>query len=221
MKQYKIKKGLIEDIEDVIYTWEESLKIHFETNELEDVSNLEDLANRILEKVKLHRSNTCTSALAFYKLKKAFTEIGIPHELRITPSTSLINILPSIRQRRKFASQLDKKMQCETKILYPHFILTIICIFSCFAFFITICHNWQIGLVGVLLSAATMNLLFNFSVHINYTDMRALANDLTYTNYLTIRGDNTVNYPELERLIKESLANTLNIESKNLKLYSF
>lgn len=196
-----------QDIADVIQMWEQSLRIQFSYDELADVTSFRELTARILEKINLEESEVKTFDIIFDLIKGVLADIGIHDIGAITLSTSLDEIIPW-KYRKKFEYELEIKLNSKLYMFGPSCVVLFFYLFTLLVSLIILFFQWKIGLITFVLSWMIISLASNFSRKF-YTDIEDLIESLIYDYYLSVRGDNRVNYNELEILIKQSFDDLL------------
>jgi hypothetical protein len=99
-----------EDCCDLVATIEDAFGVMLNEDDLVQSTTLGKLAHRIFAKLQHPRSAKCLSALTFYRLRRAVvTLLDVPRD-RISPSTSLNELMPWLARNkrwRRIAAHLD------------------------------------------------------------------------------------------------------------------
>ena len=151
MKTYKLDRTDLENIEDLIPSIEKMYKFKFETAELSEVKNFDQLCELIIDKINLENVESCSSQQAFYKLRKYLDKENIYKKDDLTLETNLEDIFPR-KNRIRTVKQFEIKVGFKLNILAaPSYIQLCLAIrffsFDCFSFCqLEICNNWVCGL---------------------------------------------------------------------------
>lgn len=203
-----------EYILDEAFIWASGLDIQIDDAELEDIYNIKELTQLIIKKIDRESSDTDTYQLTFNKLKKAFTDIGVAGDDKITSETTLKQLMPW-RKRKKIAKALNEKLSFDVTVISSSCIFYILSIILGIGSIIMLFFDLKLGLLGIAMSGLIFYINFKLGRSLCYKNIGELTDYLVRYRYLQIRGDNTVNYPELERLIYSSFQSIENdYESK-------
>ncbi|CAM4364093.1 hypothetical protein [Flavobacterium terrigena] len=201
MKQFKLNNVDSEDIEDAIIKIEKSFNIKFEVNELSQVKTFGELSDAIIDKIQLENIESCTTQQAFYKIRKAISELFYIENIK--PETKLVEIFPR-KNRRKDIKKFEKTLGFKTDILNPKTIISITLTLFTIASLIYIFFNWKMGLLGIITSIFGLKIANIFGKEFHLKTIGELSKKITKENYLNSRRDsNSFNKKEIESIIIE------------------
>ena len=135
-------KSFGEDTCDLVSAIEESFGIRFTQDELIHAKTLGAMAHTIYIKSEHPVSRQCLSAITFYKLRCAFIELFDARRAKISPATSLYELMPWKTRNKQWRDIQD----------YLHYALPQL--------------GWPLWLLGLalLLTGSILYVLFNFKV---------------------------------------------------------
>lgn len=200
---------------------ENSYNFRFKEDELSEVVNFEGLIDVILDRIDLDNDELCTSQIAFYELRQAIARTKIYDAQRLTPETSLEELLPA-KGRRKQLKYLEQNLGYELRAISPNVILILILTFALIGSFIVLFYNLSIGLVGVLISLFFLRIVSIFGKTLNYITVRELIEDTLSVNYLRFRkGKNRINKKELRIELNKWFSRELDLTEDELNKVVF
>jgi len=196
----KVKLEDTEIIEDFLYNAEEQFNIKFTDEEAVNLHNFNDLFNKIIDKIELHDTDSCTAQQAFYKLRSSIDKLGLYEGNKLNTSTLLSDIIPS-KGRKAAVKKLENELGFDIGVFGLNSfqtdvtaILLILYIIS----FITFFFYPVIGFSGMVICHLSLYLISKCARKIQFKDMRALTEHIVRHNYLKLRRDqNSVNKQEL------------------------
>lgn len=100
MKNNKLSRYEIEDLEFALSDFEKQYGIHFNQDELNSIECVEQLTEAISNKFDYKNSDDCTSQQAFYKLRNVLNNLNIGNQ-NIHPNTELAELIPRINRIQK------------------------------------------------------------------------------------------------------------------------
>lgn len=91
-----------EDFGDILSQIETSFDIRFEDEEIQNLISIDELAEKVIAKVKYQKGFECSSQIVFYELRKLLTEKAFLDIKHLDIHTPLATIFPSNDRRRKW-----------------------------------------------------------------------------------------------------------------------
>lgn len=79
---------------ELVMTVEDTFGIKIPNNECEQIGTVQQMADAVFEKIKIHPNEKCISQIVFYRIRQAFLELG-NERLHVTPNTKIIDLLPT------------------------------------------------------------------------------------------------------------------------------
>lgn len=216
MTDYELKNIDPDDISDLLVKVEKSFDIKFGHPELMHISTFGELCDHIANKIQLDNSEDCTSQQAFYKLRDTISTILQIDKKTISTNYSLTDILPR-EIRRSRTKKIEKKLGFKLNILRPpHWVsgtLVVVLLASLVALF----FNWQIGLLGLLVSIAGLWFANNIGNELDLQTVGQVAEKMTRENYLkSRRNPKTFNKKEIEKVLTDWFSNDLDLNKSKL-----
>ncbi len=216
MTDYELKDIDSEDIEDLLVKAEASFDITFVGDELAYITTFGQLCDHITNKIQLDNSNDCTSQQAFYKLRDAIASTLQIDNKTISIDFPLVDLLPK-QARRSRTKKLERHLGFKINILRPpHWVtgtLAIILLASLVGLF----FNWQIGLLGLLVSIAGLWFANRMGVELDLQTVGQVAEKMTRENYLkSRRNSKTFNKKEIESVLTDWFSNYFDIDKRKL-----
>ena len=213
---YELKNIDSEDLEELLKKVEASFDIKFGAAELANISTFGQLCNHISNKIHLVDSDGCTSQQAFYKLRDSISSSFHIDKRSISIDTSLATILPR-QGRRLLTKQLENHLGFRLNILRPqHWIIITFVIFF-LASLLALSFNWQIGLLGVVLSISGLRLAFKMGNELDLKTVGQVAEKMTRENYLrSRRNPKSFNKNEIENVMTDLFRSNLYIDMNDL-----
>ncbi|MBF0598408.1 sulfite exporter TauE/SafE family protein [Faecalibacter rhinopitheci] len=216
----KLDQFEIENIEDVLPMFEETFKIKFENDETEKLNNFNEFSDLIISKMNLENDNLCTSQRAFYQFRNAIETEKIIARNVIKPETDLKTIFPK-RNRRKIVKQIENQLGYKIEVLAPSQITINILLFAFIISFIGLFINWQIAILGILISVLGFYLT-KFSNRLDKRTVREIIEKNTAQKYFKIRNsENSFNKNEFKDIILEWFSEKACINKEKLKNSTF
>jgi hypothetical protein len=212
----ELKEVDIEDIEDLILKVENSFRIQFEQNELQNVKTYGDLCDEILKKIDLQSVDDCTSQQAFYKLRNVITNFTESEKNEVNPKTELINLFPKknrINKIREIEKELGSKLSILSPTKYVSGIISLLMLVS----FIWIFFSWKLGFLGIGISILGFWIAQKTGNTFTIKTVGDLSEKMVKNNYLiSRRNTKTVNKNEIENVISELFSDYLYMEKPKL-----
>ena len=206
----------VEDIEDLIPEIEKMYNFTFENHELENVTNFDQFAELIIEKIDLENVESCTTQQAFYKLRKSISELGILEKNKLNTETKLKEIFPR-KNRREIVKSLEENIGFKLNIINPPLILINSLLVFGIVSFILLFIFLKIGIIGFGITILGFYLSLKFGKEIQLNSVRELVAKITTENYLNLRTEsNTINRKELKKVILEWVSENSGIKKEKL-----
>ena len=205
-----------EDINDVLIKLEKSFAIKFEIDSFKEVKSFGDICEVIQAHLNYEHKETCTKQQAFYKIRKAISQVQLIDESKIKLGSNLTDIFPR-KNRRNRIKEFKKHIGIKADILtYPDWLGTtfgIGVVLSLIAFF----FDWQIALSGVIFFIAAIKIAERLGNQLEVKTVMQLAEKLVRDHYVEIRREpGTINRNEILETIKEAFSSQLAIDKKYL-----
>src|SRR5262249_21884090 len=103
----------------LVGTIEDSFGIKFAKDDLIRANTLGTLAEIIFKKLEHPISPQCLSAITFYKLRRAFTEIFHTSRAKIAPATPLYELMPWKIRKKQWSNLQDHLNYVLPQLVWP------------------------------------------------------------------------------------------------------
>ncbi|RWU05014.1 hypothetical protein DPV69_17785 [Pedobacter chitinilyticus] len=216
MLDYTLKNIDPECIEDLLVKVEKSFDIKFVGDELIHITTFGELCDHIVNKIKLDRSDDCTSQQAFYKLRGAISStLQIDNQL-ISTTSLLADILPQ-QNRHTSIKQLESLLGFRLNILSPPFWVICVLLLLSLASFINLFFYWKMGIAGITFSIAGFWLADSMANELDLQTVGQVAEKMARENYLqSRRNPKTFNQKEVEKVLTDWFADEFGLEKEEL-----
>lgn len=216
MTDYELKNIDPDDISDLLVKVEKSFDIKLGNTELMHISTFGELCDHIANKIQLDNSDDCTSQQSFYKLRDTISTILQIDKKTISTNYSLTDLLP--RQiRRSRTKKIEKKLGFKLNILRPPHWVTGTLVVILLASLVGLFFNWQIGLLGLLVSIAGLWFANKIGNELDLQTVGQVAKKMTRENYLkSRRNPKTFNKKEIEKVLTDWFSNDLDLDKSKL-----
>ena len=200
------------EIGDVLLKIEKSFNISFTDTDLKDVKTFGALCDQVVDKVKQHHADSCTTQHAFYKLRNAINSKNPAEKFILKPQTRLADIFPR-DNRIEVVTDIENEMGFHMNLLQPKqwivwgftgILLAAIAIF----FF-----NNVVGLIGGGVAITGLILAGRFGKELKVKTLGDLSEKIAREHYLKCRRDAaTVSRAEVNEKVKAVFAEYFDIE---------
>jgi hypothetical protein len=112
-----------EDTCELVNTIEQSFGMRFTKEELAQATTIGVLARFVTEKLNYPLSQKCLSAVMFYKLRRAFVELFEIPRAKITPATSLYEVMPWTTRKKQWRTLQDRLNYVLPQLMLPRWTL--------------------------------------------------------------------------------------------------
>ncbi|MBC7557526.1 MAG: hypothetical protein H7195_11260 [Chryseobacterium sp.] len=195
------------DIEDLLTKVEKSFDIKFVDNEFVDVKTFGELSDRIIDKINLENSDSCTTQQAFYKLRKAMLKVTDYGNIK---SETLLSELFPKQNRISKIKKLEDNLGFKIGILEPKLILTLLLFLLLLSSFILIFIEWKIGIPCFILSIVGFKIINKFGKEFKLKTVGELTEKITREHYLKSRSNpKTFNRNEVEIMLAKWFSSEL------------
>jgi acyl carrier protein len=216
MTDYELKNIDPDDISDLLVKVEKSFDIKFGDTELMHISTFGELCDHIANKIQLDNSDDCTSQQAFYKLRDTISSTLQIDNKTISTNFSLADLLPR-QSRRSRTKKLEEDLGFKLNILRPPHWVTTTLIIILLASFVGLFFNWQIGLLGLVLSFTGLWLASKIGNELDLQTVGQIAEKMTRENYLkSRRNSKTFNKNEIEKILTNWFSSDLDLDKNKL-----
>ena len=190
-----------EDIEDLLVKIEYSFGIKFANNELNHIISFGQFCDCIKNKIRLEKSDSCTTQQAFYKLRNAIKTTLDINEAEINPSTKLADLLPREIRIIKIR-EIEQNIGFNISILKPPNFTVNFLATSLLVSFIGLFFIWQYGLLGIVLSWGGFWFADKIGKEFSCKTVGQVAIKMTQENYIkSRRNTQTFNNKEITKTI--------------------
>ena len=221
MNKILFERNEIENLEDLIPIIEKMYEFKFGKNEIEKLNSFDQFCDKIIEKIDLKNSESCSSQQAFYKLRNSFSETGICDKQNLKLETEIEKLIPR-KNRRNQIKKIETNIGFQINALSPPTFIEISLIILILISLISIFFNWKFGIGGIVISIIEFKLAKKFGKELNVKTIKDLVEKVTSENYLKIRTEKgTVNKTELKNIITNWVAENAGIEKERLKTATF
>ena len=205
-----------EDIDDVLRNLEKSFGIVFNTTAFKDVKTFGDLCDVIQAHINYEHKDTCTKQQAFYKIRKAISQVQLINESEIQMGSNLKEIFP-INNRRSRIKGFKKHIGIKASILtYPGWFgdaCGIGVVLSLIGFF----FDWKIALSGFIFFIAAVRIAERLGNQFEVKTVKQLVDKLVVEHYVEVRREpGTINRNEIMNTIKDAFSSQLAIDKRYL-----
>jgi hypothetical protein len=119
-----------EDTCELVHTIEDSFGVKFAEDELIHARTVGAMAQIIFKKVKQPAGPQCLSAITFYKLRRAFMEMFGTPRAKMSPATSLYELMPWKTRREQWRSLQDYLNFVLPQLTWPAWLMGIALVFT-------------------------------------------------------------------------------------------
>lgn len=216
VKTQTLKDCHHEDLEDVVFSIEKTLNIHFEDNEISHIKTFGEFCDIVLGKMEGEAKADCTSQQAFYRIRNAFVEVLEIDKKTIFPDSQLNDFLPE-KVRREKIKRIEQLLGFKLHVLEPPLWISIpLGVLFVVSLFVLIFH-WQMGLAGIFGSLLLISIANRLGNVLSWDTMGELAEKVVQNNYIEARRNpNTYNPNEVVKLIKNHFKEILDLEDDAL-----
>lgn len=187
-----------DDLDNALLLMQESFKIKFATEELQNIFTIDDLCGLIISKMETD-SNSCTSQQAFYTIRQAVINVtGTP--VKITPLTSLSQVIPK-QLRRETIKNIEAHLGIQmhmlhSKIWIQNLLITFL-FFSLFLLFVKLYYGIA-AIIVFLVSCKIVSMSAKEFTCNNFSEL--IKSAITY-NYVHFRKASDINKLEINNVV--------------------
>ncbi|KMQ70178.1 hypothetical protein [Chryseobacterium koreense] len=216
MKGNKLENYEIEDLEDSLSEFKKNYEIDLSQDELNTITNIQELADKIVEKFNYENVDDCTYQQAFYKLKSIFEKLNISPQ-KIDTKTDLKILIPR-KNRIKTVKQIQKELGIKLQILEPkQSIIAILFVLSFCAIISTFFNLTYLVISGIILFFL-YKITFETAREFRLSTFGELAKEITKENYFkSRRSPKTINKSEFKNIVIDWFSERLDIEKDKLQ----
>lgn len=220
MKNKKLGRFEIEDLEFSLSDFEKQYKICFAQEELNSIESIEQLIEAITNKFDYESSDDCTSQQAFYKLRNVLNNLNIGKQ-NIKPSTNLEELIPR-RNRIRKVKEIEKELGFKLDVLRPKKIVFYSAIFlSLSTIILAFSHFFYALILGICLYCV-FEVIFKNGKEFKTLTVGELASKMVLENYFKVRRtSNTINKIEFKKVVLEWFSERMDMNKEELKSAKF
>jgi hypothetical protein len=119
-----------EDTCELIGTIEHSFRVKFTEDELNCAWTLGTMGQIIFKKLKHPVGAQCLNAITFYRLRRTFMELFGTPRIKMSPATSLCELMPWKTRKKQWRSIQDHLDYILPKLMWPVWLLVIALVFT-------------------------------------------------------------------------------------------
>lgn len=202
MEQKRLESFQYEDIEDWIACIEQEFNVKFDDDEFYELNSFGELCDRIVERISLPNVSTCTTQIAFYKIRNSLYR-SLGHK-DIAPKTKLGDLFPGanrIENVRQFETYLGFKVDIlgPSKFVFNSiFVLLIGSTLGC------VFYDWKSCWPVLVFTISMMLMAIRFGKELQLETVADLARQITMDHYLKVRSTPyTINKQELPNILMD------------------
>jgi acyl carrier protein len=205
-----------EDIGDVLLKIEKSFDINLTDDDLKGVKTFGSLCDLVVNKVKQHHSDSCTTQQAFYKLRNVINSKNPVDKCLLKPQTKLSEIFPR-DNRIEVVADIEAEMGFHMNLLQPkQWIIWAFGLLLLASVAITF-YTETAGYISGGIAIFGLVLAGKFGKELKVKTLGDLSEKIAREHYLKCRRDaSTVNRAEVNQKIKELFADYLDVEPSAL-----
>ncbi|MEQ8415831.1 MAG: hypothetical protein RIB71_15240 [Imperialibacter sp.] len=204
-----------EDLEDLIVQIEDSFKVRFESEEIQNNFSIEELANLVISKLELKEGIECSSQITFFRLRRLLADKLSMANQTIDLDTELKTLFPPKNRRNEWQRVFaDFEFQAP-KLEPPREIFLSAILIAIISFMLTLFEFWRFGFPLFFLSSFTIVLCIKFGRSLPSRTMRQLVENIVKHDYHATRQTyGTYNPAELRTTIFSLLTDLLTPKEK-------
>jgi hypothetical protein len=205
-----------EDIGDILVRLEKSFGIKYRDAAFNEAKTFGDICDIIEQHIGFEHQDTCTTQQAFYKVRRAISNIRQIDEKTIELDTELKDVFPS-QHRKQQIKELQKQLNIKLDILRMKewWVWTIFVGFV--SSFVTFFFDWRLALSGVTFFYLLSRIAGVFSKELDIRTVQQLTEKITRDNYLEVRRrKGTVNKNEIFKTIQDTFSTDLGLDKSLL-----
>ncbi len=220
MKNNKLGRYEIEDLEFALSDFEKQYGIHFNQDELNSIECVEQLAEAISNKFDYKNSDDCTSQQAFYKLRNVLNNLNIGNQ-NIHPNTELAELIPRINRIQK-VKEIEKQIGFKLDVLRAKNIVFYLAVFLSLSTIILAFYHFFYALILGISLYCVFEFLFKNGKEFKTFTVGELANKMVLENYFKVRRtSNTINKIEFKNVVLEWFSDRMDMDKEELKSAKF
>ncbi len=207
------------EIQEALERVANSYSVSFAPRELENVTTLGELLDKVKAKANFVHVEDCTNQQAFYKLREA-VEVSMPHlDQRITLDFPLAKILGNRRRRRKL-SLIEKQLGFKLEVLAPSMSGFGYLGGALVSLFVAIGHSIFLGIAVSIVWTAIIYMIHTPET-LQVSTVRECIDGMVRQHYAKCRRvPGTANETEVDRIFFEIFATELGLETDQLRRVS-
>ncbi|WP_374948534.1 hypothetical protein [Mucilaginibacter sp.] len=201
-----------EDIGDILLKIEKYFHINFTDTDLKGIKTFGALCDLVVDKVKQHHSDSCTTQQAFYKLRNAIDAKNTVDRSELKPQTKLCELFPR-DNRIEVVADIETEMGFHMNLLQPkQWIVWAFGLLLLASVAVTF-YSEIIGYIGGGVAIFGLVLAGKFGKELKVKTLGDLSEKIAREHHLKCRRDaSTVNRAEVNQKIKELFADYLDVE---------
>lgn len=220
MKNKKLGRYEIEDLEFALSDFEKQYGIHFNQDELNSIESIEQLTDAISNKFDYKNSDDCTSQQAFYKLRNVLNKLNIGIK-NIKPSTELGELIPR-KNRIQKVKEIETELGFKLDVLRPKNILFYLAVFLSLSTIIFAFYHFFYALILAIFNYYFFGFIFKKGKEFKVSTVEALVNKVVMENYFSVRRtSNTINKIEFKKIVLEWFSDRMDMNKEELKSAKF
>ena len=175
-----------EDIEDAFIKVGKSFGIRLLRTTLEHAKTFGDVCDAIESQLNFADKDDCTAQQAFYKIRKAISEVQHIDEKSVKLESELKTIFPRLTRIRDI-KRFKRNIGIPVKFLDIKNWLEVVLLFGILISLISIFFNWRIGVVSLASLLMFRNILSRFSKELRISTVRELVELISREHYYLAR----------------------------------
>lgn len=220
MKNSKLDREELEDLDYSFQEFEKQYGIHFNQDELNSIENIEELTEAISNKFDYENSSDCASQQAFYKLRNVLNKLNIGNQ-NIKPDLKLRELIPR-KNRIQKVKELETELGFKLDVLRAKNIVLYLSIFLSLSTIILAFYNFFYALILGISLYCVFEFLFKNGKEFKTFTVGELANKMVLENYFKARrSSNTINKIEFKKVVLEWFSDRMVMDKEELKSAKF
>lgn len=200
------------EIGDVLLRIEKTFSIGFTDTDLKEIKTFGALCGLVVDKVKQHHADSCTTQQAFYKLRNAINSKNPVEKFMLKPQTKLSDIFPR-DNRIEVVAEIETEMGFHMNLLQPkQWIIWVFAGLLLAAIVISFFNNIA-GLIGGGGAILGLILAGKFGKELKVKTLGDLSEKIAREHFLKCRRDAaTVSRAEVNEKVKTLFAEYFDVE---------
>ena len=206
-----------EDLEDILGKLQDSFKFDFSDFEIENLITINQLADRVISKLDFQEGKECTSQIVFYKLRKHLIDNLKIDDTELLPKTRLRDLFQRKGRKQLWDNIFSGFYVKIPRLSPPGYLILILILFFIASVIVMFSSSFFIGLILFAASWIGWKLSDRYGKSFPAENLGELAKRISSETYIDSRKHkNTVNIPEIKRLVYDMIVDWQSEEDKKI-----